>query len=124
MAPSAPGLVSTTTGWPSACESGVVKMRAPTSAAPPGGKGTTRRIGLSGYWALTEKATNAAAAKATRRIGSLLKAVHKSTQLASERAIGRSELLQDGEVVVAGQAQQLRLLDLLRVLLRLPAQLG
>jgi hypothetical protein len=57
-----------TTGWPSAWPSGVEKMRAPTSAAPPGGKGTTRRIGLSGYWALAQKAASAAAMNATRRM--------------------------------------------------------
>src|SRR5262245_32961226 len=39
------------TGWPSAVPSGCAKMRAPTSAAPPGGNGTMRRIGLFGYCA-------------------------------------------------------------------------
>ena len=49
MAPSAPGLVSMMIDCPSAWLSGAVKMRAPSSAAPPGGKGTTSRMGLSGY---------------------------------------------------------------------------
>src|SRR5688500_17383380 len=51
MAPSAPGLVSITTVWPSAWPSGCAKMRAPSSAAPPGGNGTISRTGLLGYCA-------------------------------------------------------------------------
>src|SRR5262245_33287014 len=54
MAPSAPGLVSMTTVWPSAWPSGCAKMRAPSSAAPPGGNGTISRIGLCGYCACAE----------------------------------------------------------------------
>src|SRR6266705_1261095 len=51
MAPSAPTLFSTTTGWPRVSESGCATMRVMTSAAPPGGNGTTMRMGLAGYCA-------------------------------------------------------------------------
>src|SRR6267143_1968431 len=45
----APGLLSTMTPWPSARVSGSLIVRAMMSAAPPGAKPTTRRIGLVGY---------------------------------------------------------------------------
>ena len=48
MMPSAPGLLSTTTGWPSCLPSAWAMMRVSASAAPPGGKPTTRRRGLLG----------------------------------------------------------------------------
>src|SRR6185295_16573525 len=66
MMPSAPGLVSMRIGWPSCWLSGCVKMRAPSSAAPPGGKGTMRRIGLLGYWAKAAEQARAAAIPAKR----------------------------------------------------------
>src|SRR2546421_10701425 len=48
MLPPAPGLFSTTTGWPSACCSlGAIK-RAERSTGPPGAYGTTRWTGLDG----------------------------------------------------------------------------
>src|SRR6266853_1353336 len=45
----APGLLSTMMPWPSARVSGSLIARAMISAAPPGAKPTTRRIGLVGY---------------------------------------------------------------------------
>src|SRR5580765_2746376 len=65
MMPSAPGLVSMITGWPSCWPSGCAKMRAPSSAAPPGGNGTIRRIGLFGYCASEEEQTSAATTAAS-----------------------------------------------------------
>jgi hypothetical protein len=66
--PSPPGLVSTTTGWPSSCASGCVKMRAPSSAAPPGGKGTMKRIGLLGYCAAAAADDSARTTPSTKRL--------------------------------------------------------
>ena len=45
----APGRLSTMTPWPSTRVSGSLIVRAMMSAAPPGAKPTTRRIGLVGY---------------------------------------------------------------------------
>ena len=39
--PAAPGLLSTTTGWPHFSDSFCAIQRAPVSVPPPGGKGTT-----------------------------------------------------------------------------------
>src|SRR5256885_1098370 len=49
MLPPAPGLLSTTTDWPSTWDMVGVMARASTSAAPPGAKFTTRRTGRSGH---------------------------------------------------------------------------
>ncbi len=46
--PPAPGLFSTTTGWPSARARGSLMTRATMSLAPPVAKVTTMRSGLSG----------------------------------------------------------------------------
>ena len=46
--PPPPGRLSTTTPWLHDCESLSATKRAKVSAAPPGGKGTSRRIGLLG----------------------------------------------------------------------------
>jgi len=48
MMPLAPGLLSTTTGWPQACVSFWLTSRAMMSVAPPGAKGMMKRIGLDG----------------------------------------------------------------------------
>ncbi|MNL65648.1 hypothetical protein D3C87_1900050 [compost metagenome] len=48
MLPPAPGLLSTTTGWPHDGEIFSEKIRARMSGAPPLGKPTTMRIGLFG----------------------------------------------------------------------------
>src|SRR5688572_14968442 len=127
MAPSAPGLVSMMTGWPSAWLSGVAKMRAPSSAAPPGGNGTTRRTGLSGYWALTEKAANAAI-KSSARMGNppagILMRSQERPHHGGDGPRRGGELFQDGEVVVTFQRPQLRALAHDGVFLRLALQLG
>ena len=47
MAPPAPGLLSTTTCWPSATDSFWATWRPMMSVAPPAGKGITRRMGLA-----------------------------------------------------------------------------
>ena len=47
MAPPAPGLLSTTTGWPMSVEICSARMRATTSMVPPAGAGTIMRTGLS-----------------------------------------------------------------------------
>src|SRR5688572_23984 len=92
MAPSAPGLVSMTTGWSRACPSGWAKMRAPSSAAPPGGNGTISRTGLFGYCACAEAQSKPSAMAARRFRVSLPVARVDGIQLA----------LQGGECVVAG----------------------
>ncbi len=48
IAPLAPALFSTTTDWPSAAPSATAYWRAKTSVGPPGGNGTTSRIGRDG----------------------------------------------------------------------------
>jgi hypothetical protein len=48
MLPAAPGLFSTTTGWPKRTLSRSATMRVTVSLAPPGGNGTTMRIERSG----------------------------------------------------------------------------
>src|SRR5688572_4811494 len=48
MAPSAPALFSTTTVWPTACDTEADSTRATVSVAEPAGNGTTTRIGLDG----------------------------------------------------------------------------
>ena len=49
MLPPAPGRLSTTTLWPQASVRCFATSRARMSVAPPGGNGTTSRIGLVGY---------------------------------------------------------------------------
>ena len=48
MLPEAPGLLSTTIGWPSAFDSGSAMVRAAMSGVEPPGKPTSRRMGLVG----------------------------------------------------------------------------
>jgi hypothetical protein len=48
MLPAAPPRLSMTTCWPSASPSLGLTMRDSTSAPPPGGHGTMKRIGLLG----------------------------------------------------------------------------
>src|SRR5262245_43045970 len=62
MALSPPGRFSTTTGWPSCSASGAARARAVGSAEPPGGKPTTKRIGLFGYCAAALPANRRSAA--------------------------------------------------------------
>src|SRR5687767_5372624 len=49
MVEPAPGLFSTTTGWPQLSLSFCATDRASTSVVPPGGKGTTMVMVLDGY---------------------------------------------------------------------------
>src|SRR5258705_326678 len=51
MTPEAPERLSTTICWPSAFDTAGPRIRAFTSTVPPGGNGTIRRIGRSGYFA-------------------------------------------------------------------------
>jgi hypothetical protein len=65
MLPDAPGLLSTTTGWPSARDSGSMTRRAVKSVLPPGAVGTTKVMGRCGNLPCAKEcrgaATNAAA---------------------------------------------------------------
>src|SRR5262245_45992141 len=76
MVPPAPGLFSTSTGWPSRAESSLDTVRAITSVALPGVKATTRWTGLSGQvWAWTvlaaiEVSTSQTAASKRRIVSS------------------------------------------------------
>jgi hypothetical protein len=71
--PLAPGLFSTTTGWPSVFCNSAATTRAMTSVVPPGGKPTMNLIGFAGHGCcatdepIALKATTAAAACTTRR---------------------------------------------------------
>ena len=76
MLPPAPGLLSTTTGWPRLAFS--EKVRARMSGAPPGGKVTTRRMGWRG------KACWARACGAMRVVVAAAKAA-KAAKVASAR---------------------------------------
>src|SRR4051812_16996570 len=60
-----PGLLSTITGWPSALPSASLIERATMSAAPPGAKPITRRIGLAGYGAVCARVPAAVSARAS-----------------------------------------------------------
>src|SRR5215213_905688 len=53
MLPAAPPRLSTTTFWPSDCESAIDTIRAMMSVGPPGANGTTSVIGRSGHAADT-----------------------------------------------------------------------
>ena len=65
----APARLSTTTGCPSACESGSAMLRAEMSAAPPAGNGTIILTGLPGYCATAPSGSrNPAASAASNRI--------------------------------------------------------
>ena len=70
MLPPAPGLFSTTTGWPRAVESFWPMIRASVSVLPPGAKGTTYVIGLLGHvsWAAADDDTAPSAANASTPI--------------------------------------------------------
>jgi hypothetical protein len=66
--PPAPGLFSTTTGWPSVRAMCSPTARAVMSAAPPGALGTTMRTGLAGKPCAHAGARGAAAARMEDRI--------------------------------------------------------
>src|SRR4051812_14989155 len=69
MLPDAPGLLSTTTGWPSARDSWSLTSRAVKSVLPPGAVGTTRVIARWGYlpWANSRGLVPARAAPPSAR---------------------------------------------------------
>src|SRR5438094_1091038 len=67
--PSAPGRVSTITGCPSDWVRACASTREPISAAPPAAKGTTRRIGLLGYWAPASRQASRQTAATSERNG-------------------------------------------------------
>src|SRR5688572_16783572 len=55
------------TGWPSASPSAGANTRASVSVAPPGGLGTSRRIGRAGYWAMASPAKTSRSSAARGR---------------------------------------------------------
>ncbi|KAG1323220.1 hypothetical protein G6F61_015167 [Rhizopus arrhizus] len=60
MLPPAPARFSTTTVWPSRCDSGSASRRASVSAEPPGAKPTSSRTGFVGFHASAAIAVEAA----------------------------------------------------------------
>ena len=74
MAPPAPGLFSTTTGWPMSAASWSATMRATTSMVPPAGAGTSMRTGLSVQAMAAGRVSARAAAQTVRRSGEKRKA--------------------------------------------------
>src|SRR6266581_9811052 len=71
MAPSAPGRLSTTTGWPRVSESGCAIRRVIASAVPPGANPTTMRMAFEGYCAAAGIAMRPKAATAVKTLFSL-----------------------------------------------------
>src|SRR5690606_27323378 len=67
MLPPAPGLLSMTTGCPSAWASGSAMVRASRSGDEPGGKGTTMWMARSGQSAWAAAGSSVAAARARNR---------------------------------------------------------
>src|SRR3954447_24808773 len=71
IAPAAPGLLSITVGQPVLSLTLAARMRATGSVVPPGGKGTTIRIGPFGQspaWARTTDGAASATVVAARRV--------------------------------------------------------
>ena len=66
MAPAAPGLLSTITGWPSSFCRGSATRRATRSALPPAGPATTRRTGLGRAPGLARQRRRAAGRRPSR----------------------------------------------------------
>src|SRR5687767_5798623 len=62
MMPSAPGLLSITTVWPSDCDIAAATIRAVTSVVPPVPNATTARTGFAGYWACASRGAASSAA--------------------------------------------------------------
>src|SRR5437868_1924612 len=81
----APGLLSITTGWPRRGASFSPIERATMSTPPPGGKGTTKRIGFAGYCA--SAAAGASARKTARmqnRVGVFIRTLDTFVEWATE----------------------------------------
>ena len=83
--PLAAGLLSTTTGWPSAGEIFSASTRATMSGAPPGGIVTRMWIGRDGNWACAA-ADRASAAAAAMNLGIRLRTCLAGDQFLSARA--------------------------------------
>jgi hypothetical protein len=76
----APGLFSITTGWPSRSDSFWPTIRATVSVGPPGGCGTTTRMGRFGYccacaWGNVAAARVKVAANPSRNLENVFKAM-------------------------------------------------
>src|SRR5207342_647344 len=67
ITPPAPVLLSTSTCCPNSAVSRSASRRATMSVTPPGGKGTTRRIGFSGYSARAAVASESRMASTAAR---------------------------------------------------------
>src|SRR5688572_4434029 len=72
MVPPAPGLFSTTTGWPSASDRPGATRRAVMSTFPPGAKGTMMRIGFAGKACAAASVARPAARAARARLKDVL----------------------------------------------------
>src|SRR5258706_423955 len=75
IAPSAPGLFSTSTGWTSAWPSGCAMMRITMSVEEPAPKGTSTRTGFAGNCATAALAVNSSAIAANSALTSCAKIV-------------------------------------------------
>src|SRR5437868_7546463 len=75
MLPEAPGLLSTTTGWPRALASGSAMVRAAMSGVEPPGKPTIRRIGLVGQAAPCAEAASGRAPVAKPQAAAIRRAL-------------------------------------------------
>src|SRR5712691_5833911 len=92
MAPSAPTLLSTITGWPIAAETDWPRMRVMVSVAEPAGNGTTTRIGLLGNCAYAVAAKNSHAAASTdKRFMQGLLTLRADYRMAEWRSAWKSE---------------------------------
>src|SRR3954469_21409364 len=93
--PAAPGLFSTTTACPHASCSFCAIIRVPMSVPPPGGKGTTMRMGFDGH--ACAKAMGALVMSAQVSISALIIAVLRSdavdVQHGGDAVVGQDDLL-------------------------------
>src|ERR1700752_4357521 len=80
MAPSGPALFSTSSGWPTDCETELARMRVTMSVEEPAGNGTTTRTGFPGNCAAAVSgAARSAASAATANV--LSTSPHESSSL-------------------------------------------
>src|SRR2546429_424822 len=89
--PEAPGLFSTTTGWPSFCDKPSADRRARISGIPPGEVSTTRRRLRFGYLcAVANKIlhTQSAAAPTAPRIGNFIAGIIACMEVISNGTVG------------------------------------
>src|SRR4051812_10797313 len=85
MLPPAPARFSITTAWPSAVESRSPTRRAKMSVDPPGAKGTTRRMGLDGYFSCPKTASTTTKKLAMPRIQRIAKSVPEEVEGKNEQ---------------------------------------